>query len=101
MSAKSEDMQKHLKVYVAIFISLLILTTLTVAVSYLNISVIGAVIIALVIATVKGALVACYFMHLISERKIIYLFLGIAVIFFAGLLLLPAGTILDSLEIVK
>ena len=32
------------------------------------------------IATVKGALVAGYFMHLISERKLIYWVLGFTVV---------------------
>jgi caa(3)-type oxidase subunit IV len=48
--------------------------------------------IALLIATIKGALVACYFMHLISERRLIYLVLALTVVFFLFLLLLPILT---------
>jgi cytochrome c oxidase subunit 4 len=44
---------------------------------------------ALVVATVKGTLVACYFMHLVSERKLIYAVLALTVVFFAVLVALP------------
>ena len=39
-----------------------------------------AIAVALFIATIKGSLVACYFMHLISEKKLIYVVLGITTI---------------------
>ena len=41
---------------------------------------------ALFIACVKGFLVAGYFMHLISEKKMIYGILMATVFFFAGLM---------------
>ena len=44
--------------------------------------------VALVIAVSKGSLVACYFMHLISERKLIYGVLGLTAFFFCGLMFL-------------
>ena len=50
---------------------------------------------ALFIATIKAALVACYFMHLISEKKLIFLVLLITVAFFIPLLFLPVLTIGD------
>ena len=46
------------------------------------------IIVALIIATVKAALVACFFMHLIDEKKMIYAFLGATVFFFIGLMYL-------------
>jgi cytochrome c oxidase subunit 4 len=49
-----------------------------------------------VIATIKGSLVACYFMHLISEKKLIFTVLILTVIFFLGLLLLPVFTKMDA-----
>ena len=33
--------------------------------------------VALLVATIKGSLVACYFMHLISEKKLIYAVLAL------------------------
>ena len=47
---------------------------------------------ALVVATIKGSLVACYFMHLISEKKLIYWVLAVTVAFFIALMALPVIT---------
>jgi caa(3)-type oxidase subunit IV len=55
-----------------------------------------AVTIALIVATIKGSLVACYFMHLISEKKLIYAVLALTVAFFAVLLALPVLTYSDG-----
>ena len=41
------------------------------------------------VAAIKGSLVACYFMHLISEKKLIYAVLGLTVVFFGVLMALP------------
>ena len=62
------------------------------AVSYLDLSTPMAVAVALFIATIKGSLVACYFMHLISEKKLIYAVLAITVFKFVALMLLPVLT---------
>jgi caa(3)-type oxidase subunit IV len=51
-----------------------------------------AVSVAVLIALVKGSLVAGYFMHLISEKKLIYAVLAVTVVFFAALLALPVVT---------
>jgi caa(3)-type oxidase subunit IV len=51
-----------------------------------------AVAVALLVATIKGALVACYFMHLISEKKLIYAVMALTVVFFIALLALPVLT---------
>jgi caa(3)-type oxidase subunit IV len=50
-----------------------------------------AVTVALIVATIKGSLVACYFMHLISEKKLILAVLADAA-FFIALLALPILT---------
>ena len=55
-------------------------------------SAVAAFAVALFVASVKGALVACYFMHLISEKKLIYAVLVITVIKFVALMVLPALT---------
>jgi cytochrome c oxidase subunit 4 len=70
----------------------MVLTIITVAVSYLHLPLAGAVAVALFVATVKGALVAGYFMHLVSERKVIYAVLVLTVVFFIALLALPVVT---------
>jgi len=88
-SAHSEDIHKHVRKYVVVFVALLALTLVTVAVSYLDLSKTGAIVVALIIATVKGSLVATYFMHLISEKRMIYMSLILTVVFFAVLMGLP------------
>ena len=88
-SAHSEDIQKHVRKYVVVFVALLALTVVTVAVSYLDLGKTGALVAALIIATVKGSLVACYFMHLISEKRMIYMALILTVVFFAVLMWIP------------
>ncbi|MBI2151053.1 MAG: cytochrome C oxidase subunit IV family protein, partial [Acidobacteria bacterium] len=86
MSTESHtvDIQKHVRWYLRVFAALMILTVVTVAVSYLELTTRLAVAVALFIATIKGSLVACYFMHLISERKFIYTVLIVTVIFFVA-----------------
>jgi caa(3)-type oxidase subunit IV len=50
-----------------------------------------------VIATIKGSLVACYFMHLISEKKLILWVLLLTVAVFVVLLLIPMWTVGDRI----
>jgi cytochrome c oxidase subunit 4 len=86
------DIDRHVRVYITVFVALMVLTIVTVAISRLHLSVPVAVTIALAVATIKGSLVACYFMHLISEKKLIYAVLLLTAVFFAALLALPAVT---------
>jgi cytochrome c oxidase subunit 4 len=91
-SDHAADIDKHVRVYITVFVALMALTIITVAVSYLDLPPAMAITVALFVATVKGSLVAGYFMHLISEKKLIYAVLVITVIKFAALLALPAFT---------
>ena len=86
------EIDRHVRVYIIVFVALMALTLVTVAVSYLDVSTPVAIAIALFIATIKGSLVACYFMHLISEKKLIYAVLAITVIKFVALMVLPVVT---------
>jgi cytochrome c oxidase subunit 4 len=86
------DIDRHVRIYITVFVALMVLTVVTVAVSRLHLSVPVAVTVALLVATIKGALVACYFMHLISEKKLIYAVLVLTAVFFAALLALPVVT---------
>lgn len=88
------DIDHHVRIYMIVFASLAILTVLTVGVSYFHFPVMLAIAIALFIAVIKGSLVACYFMHLISEKKLIYWVLAVTVLFFLFALMIP--TITDS-----
>jgi cytochrome c oxidase subunit 4 len=86
------DIDRHVRVYITVFVALMILTIITVAISRLHLSVPIAVAVALLVAIVKGSLVACYFMHLISEKKLIYAVLTVTAFFFAALMILPVLT---------
>lgn len=88
----AEEIRRHTKIYIGVFAALLILTVITVGVSYLNLSLLASVIVALFIATIKGSLVACFFMHLISEKKLITYSLILTVLFFAFLMSGPVVT---------
>jgi cytochrome c oxidase subunit 4 len=84
-----QDIQKHVKSYLIVFVTLAVLTIVTVLVSYWHLSLFQAVCVALLIASIKGSLVAAFFMHLISEKKVIYAILALTVLFFAVALLVP------------
>ncbi len=86
------DIDRHVKVYITVFVALMVLTIVTVAISRVHLPVPIAVTVALIVATIKGSLVACYFMHLISEKKLILWVLAVTVVFFFALLALPAVT---------
>jgi caa(3)-type oxidase subunit IV len=85
-----EHIRKEMRVYLAVFIGLAVLTAVTVGACYgLKLPVRTAIIVALIIASVKGFLVAGFFMHLLSEKKVIYGVLILTVIFFIFLMTLP------------
>ena len=90
------DIDRHVKVYITVFVALMILTVVTVAISRFHPPVAIAVTIALLVATIKGSLVACYFMHLISEKKLIIAVLALTAVFFVALLTLPVVTVHDG-----
>ncbi len=96
--ADHADIDKHVKTYVLVFVALMALTLVTVAVSYLEMATGPTVAVALLIALVKGSLVAGYFMHLVSEKKLIYAVLIFTVIFFLAVLLGPVLTDLDEVS---
>ena len=94
-----EHVKKSVRVYIIVFVALMGLTIVTVAVSTLHLTVGAAITVALFIASIKAFLVAGYFMHLLSEKKLIYSTLILTAIFFAVLMFLPVSHYLDSLFI--
>jgi cytochrome c oxidase subunit 4 len=86
MDHAAEDIKKHVRTYVAVFVALAGLTVVTVGVSYLHLTMPIAVTVALVIASIKASLVAAYFMHLISERKLIFSVLAITLSFLVAMI---------------
>ena len=90
------DIDRHVRIYITVFVALMVLTIVTVAIARLHLPVHLGVTLALLVATVKGSLVACYFMHLISEKKLIYAVLALTVAFFIALMALPVLTVHDG-----
>lgn len=84
----TEEMLKHIKIYIFVFLALAVLTLVTVWASHLHVTGTMHIVIAMAIAAFKAALVALFFMHLISEKKAIYGILVFTVIFFFALMLL-------------
>ena len=83
------DVAKEVRKYMIVFAALIVGTFLTVWVSYIDFGGHARnVAVGLIIATVKAALVAGFFMHLVDERKMIYGLLGATVFFFVGLMYL-------------
>ena len=74
------------------------LTFVTVAISRVHLPVPAAVALALVVASIKGGLVAGYFMHLVSEKKLIYWVLWITITCFIAVLLLPLWSHYDPIR---
>lgn len=85
----AHDVKKDVRKYLLIFGALIVGTIVTVLVSFVDFGhPMLNILIGLSIASVKAFLVAGYFMHLISERKMIYGILLATVFFFAGLMYL-------------
>jgi cytochrome c oxidase subunit 4 len=95
--ANADDIRKEVKTYVMVFAALMVLTVVTVAISTLHLEVHEAIIIALAVATLKGSLVALYFMHLKHERHLVYYALALTVVFFVFLMFIPLATNLDRI----
>tara|TARA_Y100000590_G_scaffold233161_1_gene262666 strand:+ start:509 stop:814 length:306 start_codon:yes stop_codon:yes gene_type:complete len=91
-----QHIQEHIKIYLNVFFALAILTVITVAVSYIELSTAEGIMLALAIASVKASLVAGYFMHLISEKQTIIWVLILTFIFFLILMFIPLITVTDS-----
>ena len=88
--------EEHIKFYLTVFGALGVLTVLTFAASYMNVSSTEAIFLALSIATVKASLVAGYFMHLITEKQTIIYILCLTFLFFLVCMFLPLITTFDN-----
>ena len=92
-----EHIRREMRVYLYVLGALAVLTAATVFACFgLKLPVHQAIIIAMIIACTKGFLVAGFFMHLLSEKRLIYGILILTVVFFAVLLWLPVHDVLDK-----
>ena len=81
--------------YLVVFGALLVLTLTTVAASRLGLPHVPTIVIGLAIATAKASLVAMFFMHLISERGMVFFALALTAVFCASLFGLTLWTEAD------
>jgi caa(3)-type oxidase subunit IV len=97
MHSDPESIKKSVRTYLMIGAALFVFTVITVAVNQVHLAVPLAITVALIIATMKGSMVAAVFMHLNHERMWIYGALVLTVIGFFILMLVPALTVGDSI----
>jgi caa(3)-type oxidase subunit IV len=97
MSSDQESIRKSIKTYWMVGAALFVFTGITVAANQVHLAVPAAITVALIIATMKGSMVASIFMHLSHEKKWIYGSLILTVIGFAILMLVPSLTMNDHI----
>jgi len=84
-----DDVAHHIPIYWKVFWALIAGTVITVGLYSVHFeSVAVTIAIALFVASIKAFLVAGYFMHLLSEKKMIYGILAATVFFLIGLMAL-------------
>ena len=93
MHSDPAEIKKSIRTYGIVGGLLLVFTVITVAVNQVHLAVPMAITVALIIATMKGSMVAAVFMHLSHEKKWIYGALLLTVVFFVVLLFLPLLTV--------
>ena len=97
MHSDQESIRKSIATYWKVGGALFVFTGITVAVNQVHLSVPLAIAVALIIATMKGSMVASIFMHLSHEKKWIYGSLILTVIGFIVLMTVPGLTIGDNI----
>ena len=97
MAHSADDIRAHVKIYLTVFGALMVLTLVTVAISYLKLTVGQAVALAIIVATIKGSLVAMFFMHLKGEKPLIMWTLALTMSFLVVLFGLPLWTDSDRI----
>ena len=90
MSAEHhEDLQQHVKKYIKIGVLLGVFTVITVALSYWELPTHALnIIVGMIVAAFKAALVGLIFMHLNHERSLIYKVLLFTLVFVMGMFVL-------------
>jgi cytochrome c oxidase subunit 4 len=98
MHSDPAEIKKSVRSYMTVFVMLMVFTVITVTAASFHFAVPLAIAVALVIAAMKGSMVAAVFMHLSHEKRWIYGTLLLTAAFFVVLLLLPLFTSLDGLS---
>lgn len=96
MHADPGEVKKTVRTYLMVGAALFAGTVITVVANQVHLAVPLAITVALIIASVKGSMVAAVFMHLSHEKKWIYGSLILTVAFFLVLMMLPLLSISDQ-----
>jgi cytochrome c oxidase subunit 4 len=99
MHSDTASVKKGVRSYIIVFVALMAFTIITVAASRLSLAVPIAITVALIIAAMKGSMVAGVFMHLSHEKKWIYGALALTVVFFIVLIFVPLLTVSDTIGV--
>ena len=97
MHSDPAEVKKSVRSYMMVGAMLLVFTAITVAVNQVHLAVPMAITVALIIAGMKGTMVATVFMHLSHEKKWIYGALLLTVVFFVVLMFVPLLTVSDTI----
>src|SRR5205807_2013093 len=98
MQSDPAEVKKSVRSYITVFVALLVFTLITVAAASFHFAVPIAITIALIIAAMKGSMVAGVFMHLSHEKQAIYGALLLTVVFFLVLMFVPLLTVMDRIK---
>ena len=99
MHSDPAEVKKSVRSYMTVFVMLMVFTIITVVAASFHFAVPVAITIALIIATMKGSMVASVFMHLSHEKQAIYGALLLTLAFFIVLLFLPVLSYLDRVRL--
>ena len=97
MHTDSGHHSPNVRLYLMIGAALLVFTVITVAVNQVHLAIPAAITVALIVACIKGSMVAAVFMHLSAEKRWIYGALILTVIGFLILMTVPMFTIKDTI----
>ena len=97
MHSDPAEVRKTVRTYFMVGAALLVFTAITVAANQFHLAVPVAITVALIIATMKGSMVAAVFMHLSHERRWIYGALLLTVVFWLVLMCVPMFTVMDHI----
>jgi cytochrome c oxidase subunit 4 len=97
MHADPAEVKKAIRRYLMIGGALFAFTVITVLANRVHLAVPLAITVALIIAAIKGSMVAAVFMHLSDEKKWIYGSLVLTVAFFLVLIFIPLLTGSDTI----
>src|SRR5262249_42226919 len=97
MDSDTGSVKKSIRGYMMVGAALFVFTAITVAVNQVHLAIPLAITVALIIASIKGSMVASVFMHLSNEKKWIYGALLLTLAFFIVLMSVPMFTVGDSI----